>query len=143
LALASIGLFVAVFAALIGAGVLGSNLFAPVEWGMEWPNFADETAIVGTVLVLSVVLLLLVPLAMAAWFAPALVMLRGVGAGEALQASFLGCLRNMWPFLVYGVLLLLLIIVALVPFGLGLLVLAPVMLGSIYAGYKDIYREEP
>jgi hypothetical protein len=36
------------------------------------------------------------------WFAPALVALRGATAVAAMKASFLSCLRNWVPFLVYG-----------------------------------------
>ena len=61
------------------------------------------------------------------------------GALEAMKASFSGCARNIWPFLLYGVVFLLLFIVALIPVGLGLLVVSPMIWTSIYTGYRDIY----
>jgi uncharacterized membrane protein len=82
---------------------------------------------------------LMVPLFMAIWFAPALVVFHERGAVEAMVESFQGCLKNVVPFLVYGVVGLLLAIVASVPLGLGWLVLGPVTAASIYAGYRDIY----
>ena len=40
--------------------------------------------------------------AMLNWFAPALVALRGVSAIDAMKLSFVSCLRNWLPFLLYG-----------------------------------------
>ena len=42
------------------------------------------------------------PLMMACWFAPALVMLRHDEPVAAMKASFVACLVNIWPMLVYG-----------------------------------------
>jgi len=56
-----------------------------------------------------------------------------------MKSSFQGCLRNMLPFLIYGILGFLLAIVAVIPLGLGLLVLGPVMWGTMYVGYRDIF----
>jgi len=62
-----------------------------------------------------------------------------LGAVEAMKQSFTGCLRNIVPFLVYGIIGFLLAIVASIPLGLGWLVLAPVLAASIYTGYRNIY----
>jgi len=60
-------------------------------------------AITGTSLLATVVgLVIVAAFAMLNWFAPALVALRGVSAVEAMKLSFLACLRNWLPFLVYG-----------------------------------------
>ncbi|HUP95554.1 MAG TPA: BPSS1780 family membrane protein [Burkholderiales bacterium] len=76
---------------------------------------------------------------MAMWFAPALVMLQEHSAPHAVAESFRGCLKNILPFLLYSVILFLLAMVASIPLGLGWLVLAPVVFGSVYAAYRDIY----
>ena len=108
-----------------------------------------------------VALALLVPIAMAAWFAPALVALNDLRVGDAIKASFWACLRNIIPFLVYGLIGLGLAILASIPLGLGWLVLgliglkpgilASILLGlgwiaalsilaaSVYAAYRDIF----
>jgi len=88
-----------------------------------------------------VFLLLLIPLAMALWFAPALATLNDMPPVEAMKWSFTGCLRNLLAFLVYGVLLFILSILASIPFGLGWLVVAPMIAGSIYSAYKDIFLQ--
>jgi uncharacterized membrane protein len=56
-----------------------------------------------------------------------------------MQESFTGCLRNIVPFLVYGVVMLALSLIASIPLGLGWLVLGPVLAASLYTSYKDIY----
>jgi hypothetical protein len=81
------------------------------------------------------------PVYMAMWFAPALIVLNGLSIGEAIRASFVACARNVLPFLVYGVALLVLMIVALIPLGLGLLVLLPLLFTSVYASYRDAFYE--
>jgi uncharacterized membrane protein len=79
------------------------------------------------------------PLMMACWFAPPLVMLRNEEPVAAMKASFAACLVNIWPLTVYGLIGIVLMIVATIPFGLGWFVLCPVIATSIYASYKDIF----
>ena len=55
---------------------------------------------------LLVALALSLVVAMAIWFAPALVVLRDVAPVEAMKASFAACLKNTVPLLVYGALYL-------------------------------------
>jgi uncharacterized membrane protein len=87
-----------------------------------------------------VAMALFVPVSMAFWFAPALVVFDGMAPVEAIKASFAACLRNVMPFLVYGVLGLVASIVASIPFGLGWLVLLPLSGLSIYLSYRDIFN---
>jgi len=97
-------------------------------------------AVGGFFFAMLVMLALMVPLAMAVWFAPALVVFRGVAPLEAMKASFSACLKNIVPFLVYGVILFVLCMIAMIPFGLGMLVMMPVMMGSVYASYVEIFE---
>lgn len=85
---------------------------------------------------------LYVPLLMAFWFAPALVVLRNVSAVDAVKLSFNGCLMNIMPFILYGIVGLVLSIIAIITMGLGFLVLVPVVTASIYVSYRDIYPEK-
>ncbi|MBI3528767.1 MAG: hypothetical protein HY067_12450 [Betaproteobacteria bacterium] len=82
---------------------------------------------------------LFVPLAMATWFSPALVILDNQSGFAAMGESVRACLRNMQPFLVYGIFSLLLLIVASIPFGLGLVLWIPVMVVTMYTSYRDIF----
>ena len=88
-----------------------------------------------------VALALSIPIYMALWFAPALVVLRGFAPVAALKESFFGCLKNIIPFLIYGVVMMVLGILASVPLALGWLVLGPVAVASVYAGYRDIFGD--
>jgi len=101
-------------------------------------------ALLGAVLAIS--LLAMVPISIilcAVWFAPALVVLDGCDAIDAVRGSLVACLRNWRPFLVYGVVALVLLLVALVPLGLGLLVVLPVLVASVHAGWRSIFSAAP
>jgi uncharacterized membrane protein len=90
-----------------------------------------------------VFLLLYLPLVMAIWFAPALVVLRGAEPLQAMQLSLSGCAKNILPFLIYGIIWIILAFVATLPLMLGWLVLGPVTIASVYTSYCDIYEDEP
>jgi uncharacterized membrane protein len=103
---------------------------------------AGVAAIGGSVmLAVLVALALSIPIYMALWFAPALVVLRGMAPLAAVKESFRGCLKNILPFLIYGIVLLMLGIVAAIPLGLGWLVLGPVAIASVYVAYRDIFGD--
>jgi uncharacterized membrane protein len=126
------------FAFFVGFGMLGAVLAGNTENVM--------TAIAGSafaiLLGLLVMFALMVPLLMAYWFAPALVIMHGVAPIEAMKASFGACLRNLIPFLIYGIIMTLLCMVAVIPIGLGLLVWIPLTFTSTYAAYRDIFTED-
>lgn len=88
-----------------------------------------------------IMLALMVPLLAAYWFAPALVMMHDMKPLDAMKASFSACFRNFMPFLVWGIVMTLAGIVAVIPFGLGLLVWLPVAIASTYIAYRDIFTE--
>lgn len=89
-------------------------------------------------------LLLLTPLVMATWFAPALVLFDGFPPGNAMWWSLWACSVTWRPLLTYSVLLGLLGVGAmLIPFGLGLLVFLPWVLCSTYAAYRAIFLPAP
>ena len=81
----------------------------------------------------------MIPLVMAIWFAPALVVFHDEKPLAAMKQSFQGSYKNMMPFLLYGVAASLLFVVAMLPVFLGLLILAPTMIASVYASYRDIF----
>ncbi len=90
-------------------------------------------------LVVLIVLAVSIPIMMAFWFAPALVIFHEVSPVDALVMSFKGCLKNIVPFLLYGIILFALAIIAVIPLGLGMLVLVPVIYASCYTAYRDIF----
>ena len=73
-------------------------------------------------------------------YATPLVMLDNISAIDAMKSSFMACLKNIWPLTVLSAILLIPIIIAMIPFGLGMLVLAPILSMMVYASYKNIYH---
>ena len=131
---------IALLVGVAGVGAVAALLAGdPTDAGLEMLGALGA----GTLIVVLLAALLSVPLIMAYWFAPALVLFRGDEPFAAMKTSFTACLRNMPPFLVYGVLGLLFAIAASIPFGLGWLVLLPVYAASMYVSYKDIFGEPP
>lgn len=145
-------------------------------WGEELKRFLElmgspkpdqaviEEALTQLTLPTLLAVAAMLPLAMANWFAPALIFFRGLPPGAALRLSLLASLRNFWPFLVYGVLLFLLdTLASLVLQGIvrvvnGLMgeaaaqivamllafpvfcVFSALILASMYAGYRDVFE---
>lgn len=119
--------------AIVGAGAI---------FGAMRGDAAGIAAMGGSFLLACLVAMALsIPIYMALWFAPALVVLRGLAPVAAVKESFLGCLKNIVPFLIYGIILLVLGIVAAIPLGLGWLVLGPVAIASVYVSYRDIFDD--
>ncbi|HLF38555.1 MAG TPA: BPSS1780 family membrane protein [Burkholderiales bacterium] len=119
--------------AIVGAGAM---------FGMMRGDAAGAAAMGGSfVLAWLIAMALSIPIYMALWFAPALVVLRGHAPVAAVKESFLGCLKNIVPFLIYGLVMVVLGIVAAIPLGLGWLVLGPVAIASVYTAYRDIYGD--
>ncbi len=113
-------------------------------WTLLGAQPSPEMGAEGVLTILLGVLIgvaLSIPIYMAMWFSPALIALNHLPLGEALASSFGACLRNILPFLVYGVVMLLFTIVAMIPIGLGLFVLLPVLFASVYASYRDLFFE--
>lgn len=102
----------------------------------------EEAAGPGMLLAALAALLLLMPLIMAYWFAPILVIFHNLSATDAMKLSFSACLKNIWPFTIYGLISMVLMVLAAIPLGLGLLVMIPTMTASLYASYRDIFSEE-
>jgi uncharacterized membrane protein len=123
---------------VVGVGTLGA-LFSgdPIQAGVALLSVMG----MGAIVVLLVGALFVVPLMMAIWFAPALVVLRGDEPLAAMRTSFHASLRNVPPFLVYGLIGILFSILACIPLFLGLLVFMPVVSATIYTSYKDIFGD--
>ena len=132
---------------LVGWAVMAIAVIAVVGGGvfmgaMRGGSIGAGMSIVSVLIAGLLVAALSVPLYMATWFAPALVVLHDVAPMDALKASFFACLRNWIPFTVYSVVLLVLGLLAAIPLGLGYLVLLPVLAASIYTAYRDLFRAE-
>lgn len=118
--------------------IVGAGAIVAVMRG----DTAGAAAMGGSVLIAWLVALALsIPIYMALWFAPSLVVLGERAPVAALKESFVGCLKNILPFLVYSIVVAALGIVASIPLGLGWLVLGPVLIASVYTAYQDIFSD--
>ena len=129
---------------LVGWVVVGLAVVAVVGGGVVMTVLRGGTpgagmSIVSMLIAMLLAVSLLLPVYMATWFAPALIVLNDVPPVAALKASFYACLDNWIPYLLYGVVVLVLGIVAAIPVGLGYLILIPVMIASVYTAYRDIF----
>jgi uncharacterized membrane protein len=136
LVLVGVAAFVLYLAAMIPMViVLGGKVIALMTGDAQ--AFSDIGP--GFLIAILLTLAISVPVYMSLWFAPALVVLHETPPLAALRQSFFACLRNIVPFLLYGLVMLGLGILAAIPLGLGLLVLMPVFFASAYTSYRDIF----
>lgn len=155
------GVYFTATLAILGISSLidGGTLFNLMFTGAQISDDALEAR--EFLLATQVALILLVPLVMAYWFAPILVVWHGATPGKALFFSFVACLRNWRAFLVYSLSLALWsallpglvlgFVAAIFPGSASfmaavltaplLLVLAPTVVASFYVGYRDILAE--
>jgi uncharacterized membrane protein len=113
---------------------------AAVAWNMKKGNvdFGTIVSLLGPALPL---MLLLILVAMTTYFAPPLVAIRNEGPVRAMWLSVTGMLKNALPGIAYSAVLFVLALLATLPFGLGWIVLLPVLALSSYAAFRDIYLE--
>lgn len=76
----------------------------------------------------------------ALWYAPQLIVFHGMPTSHAIRWSVYAALSNPGAMLLYGALLVLLLMIAWIPLGLGMLVMLPVMVISTYTGYRDVFE---
>ena len=127
-----------VLGVFFGFSIVGAFMAGDPE--QMWTAVAASS--LALVLGVLVCLALFIPILAAYWFAPPLVMMHGMRPVEAMKASFSGSLRNIVPLIVYGIVMMVLGIVAMIPFGLGMFVWVPLLITSSYAAYRSIFTAE-
>jgi hypothetical protein len=134
------GIYLAGIIVIVGI-VFAMSGGAAALHGLEHGEHASPAASATVALSMLVALAVMMPLVMAYWFAPALVVFHDIQPIDAMKLSFVACLKNILPFLVYSVLCVALMLLAIIPLGLGLLVMIPTMTASLYTSYKDIFSQ--
>lgn len=130
----------ATFALSLVAGLLGiGGVFGAAAAGMHGSVGGMLAGMGVGMLGLALSLLIGTVLGMLFWFAPALVVFRGVPPVDALKASLAASLKNIVPFLLYSIVYFVLAFIASILFGLGWLVLIPVLLLTVYVSYRDVF----
>lgn len=135
--------FIGLILLLVTAGIVMAVFlgFEQVNELLSLPNTAtiDPNIAIYGLLALLLVMLLLLPLLMALWFAPILILLNDLAPIAAMRASFQGCLRNVGALTTWTLGILVLAFIAALPLFLGLLILPALMFCSMYYSYKAIY----
>ena len=128
-----------IIAVIPGVLVMGAGMATMFRGGQPAPDTFDGTAFaIGMLLIFAV----MIPVFMAYWFAPALVVLHDKPAFEAMKLSFKGCLRNILPYTWYSMVAVVLCILAVIPLGLGYLVLMPTLIATFCTAYRSIFTEQ-
>ena len=127
-----------IFAAIVGFSILTAMLTGNANQILTAIAASAMSLLLGGLIVASLGLLLVA----AIWFAPALVAMNGVKPVESMKASFSSFFRSFLAMLVYSIVMFVLLIVAAIPFGLGLLVWFPLLVTSSYAAYRQIFTGE-
>lgn len=128
-------LLITAIAGPFGTGFLPGIAAGTFHGGIEAMALEAGAGLLG----LLVSLLCGTVLGMALWFAPALVVFHGTAPWAAVKASFAASLKNVMPFLLYSVVYFVVAFIASILFGLGWLVLVPVMLLTVYVSYVDVF----
>jgi predicted Zn-ribbon and HTH transcriptional regulator len=107
------------------------------------PDPQHMISIIGVTLLIG--LLLFIPLLMAYWFAPVLIMLHDqLSPWAAMKLSYQACQKNWLPLTWYGLIILCLMVLTMVmTLSIGLIVVMPVVIASLYASYNDLFSEWP
>jgi len=102
----------------------------------------DPAAMMSSGMGLSMLLIILVGVAVMLGFvyATPLVMLDNMAPIASIKASYSACFKNILPLLVFGLIYLLLAVIAAIPIGLGFLILIPVSILALYCSYKSIFH---
>src|SRR5205814_6546996 len=82
----------------------GASLLTHFWSGSSSISTAEALGEIALVVLVAALLFLLLylPLVMAIWFAPALIVLGNAEPWQAMKLSFMGSIKNIIPFLIYG-----------------------------------------
>jgi uncharacterized membrane protein len=130
--------FMLVFAIIFGFPMVGAFMSGNPEQAAA----AMAENWMSMLLAMLVCAALFIPVLAAYWFAPPLVVMHGMAPVAAMKASLMGCLRNIIPMIVWSIVMGVIMMIAVIPFGLGMLVAVPLLITSSYAAYRAIFTTE-
>lgn len=138
LILGSVWLGCVIVGTIVFFAIVGTSTIAAIV-GQDLQSEAMRH--IGLSLALGLLVMLAIQLlgAMALFYSVPLVMFDKVPPLEAIQASFRACMVNFLPLLIYGLALIVLGVLAMLPLFLGLLVLVPWSFCANYCSYKAVF----
>lgn len=101
------------------------------------PENAENPLLI--ILLLLIILALVIPILMMSVFSPIFILFHDSQAWDAMKLSLKGCLKNILPFLLNGIIFGLLSIFGIITLGLGFFVIAPMMIICMYVAYRQIF----
>jgi hypothetical protein len=140
-ALGAISLVFGIVAVVVMFVIVGAAFLPLLVGGAEPSPEEVMNMMLPMLLAVLVIMAISLPLTMAMLFATPLIVLKDFDVGAALKVSFYACLKNVLPFLVWSVAIMVLGLLAAIPLFLGWLLLGPVMMVSLYTSYRDIFHE--
>ncbi|MDR2187649.1 MAG: hypothetical protein LBE62_06275 [Azonexus sp.] len=137
--LVMVGVFFA--AGVFGLALLAFLLVSGQDEATVTGSVAGFGFAVGSVMLAGLLVMLLsIPVIMAVWFAPALVLFHDMKPAAAMRASFMAGAKNGLAMVIFGIFLVVALFFALLTIGLGLLLLLPIFSGAVYAAYRDLFE---
>jgi len=124
---------------LLAFAFLGSDYFLAMYAGQELDPATLASNPSNMVMGFIIMMVCGVLIAMLSWFATPLIALQSVGVFKAMGMSFKACLKNWLALTVFGFVMVFWMIVSIIPLGLGLFVLLPIISISIYTSYRKIF----
>lgn len=127
---------------LIGAAI--AAVISVVSWALAFFVFAafmaSPTLGVGMIFLAPLVAMVLsLPLIMATWLAPGLVVLKGTAPLDAVRLSFSAAIKNFLPFIIFFFLGMIACIAGGLLMGVGLIFVYPLLICGAYVAFKDIF----
>ena len=107
--------------------------------GFTMADYVD--ALQGKEWILALGFLLTVLVKGALWFAPPLIAFHGMPTLHAIRWSVYAALANLGTMMVYGATLLALFFVGAIPWGIGLVVVLPLMAISSFVSYREVLED--
>ena len=126
---------VAIVAAVVGTGAM----FGGMASGMAESGAGMMAAAGVGMIAMLLMFVMFVLIGMAMWFAPALVVFQQRPPVEAVKASFAAAMKNIPALALFSVINLLAAALAMLTFGLGWLVLLPILALTMWVSYQDIF----
>ena len=120
--------------------ILGSSALFADSAGQELNNIA----LAPILLTLFLTFILMVPLFMALWFAPALIVLHDIKPLTAMKMSFKAGLANIIPMIVFVLILAIIVpLFVVVTLGFGILIVVSILVITYYTSYRDVWTDQP
>jgi uncharacterized membrane protein len=138
--LGAISLVFGIVAAVIMILIVGTSVL-PMFTGGEPNPEQIASMLLPMLLAMLVIMAVSLPLSMAFLFAIPLIVLRDFDVVPAFKTSFFACLKNILPFLVWSLAMFGLYLLSILTLFLGLLLLFPVAMVSLYLAYRDVFHD--